>query len=171
MTKEEFLSKLRSSLANDFPGSEVENQVNYYFEYINDEMRKGRTEKEVLDELGDPWIIARSLVNAAEDQIEEQYTGFSGYEDADTDYKETYQRRSYQTSDDSELPKSGRIKMYLMEHPRLMLGLMAVGFVLVFALVISIIMGIFSFLAPVLVPILVVLFVVRLITGDRYRRW
>ena len=44
MTKREFLDKLKKALANDLSGSVVQDNVNYYNEYITEEVRKGRTE-------------------------------------------------------------------------------------------------------------------------------
>lgn len=58
MTKQEFLEKLRAALGNDLSGAVVSENVNYYKQYITDEVAKGKSEKEVIDELGDPWAIA-----------------------------------------------------------------------------------------------------------------
>ena len=43
-------------------------QLDYYDKYISDEMKKGKTEKEVLEELGDPRLIAKTIktVNTGE---------------------------------------------------------------------------------------------------------
>ena len=51
MTKQEFLEKLRAALGNDLSGTVVSENVNYYKQYITDEVAKGKSEKEVIDEL------------------------------------------------------------------------------------------------------------------------
>ena len=66
MTREEFLKKLKEALENDLSGRIVQENVSYYESYIIEEIRKGRTESEVIEELGDPWIIARSIIDMAE---------------------------------------------------------------------------------------------------------
>ena len=37
-------------------------QLEYYSSYIDDEVRKGKTEEEVLEALGDPRLIAKTIV-------------------------------------------------------------------------------------------------------------
>lgn len=168
MTKQDFLDKLRTSLSNDFAAAEVQEQVSYYSDYINGEIARGRSESDVIAELGDPWIIARSLVNSKADQMEsiedgDGYTSYSG--------RDVYQKRSEYTEDGYyQDEKINPIKKYLFEHPSVMKAVVIGGIILVVLLVLTIVMGIFQLIAPVLVPVLVILFVFRLIKGDRYRR-
>ena len=61
MTRIEFLQQLRQALENDLSGSVVQENVDYYNQYISDEVRKGKSEEEVLRMLGDPWILARTV--------------------------------------------------------------------------------------------------------------
>ena len=64
MNKREFLSELREVLSYDLPEQLVDNNLRYYSGYIDDEVRKGRRHEEVLAELGDPKLIAKSIVDA-----------------------------------------------------------------------------------------------------------
>ena len=68
MTRSEFLNKLKEALANDLSGPVIQENVNYYSGYIADEVRKGRSEEEVVAELGDPWAIARTIIESLEIQ-------------------------------------------------------------------------------------------------------
>ena len=62
MTKQEFLDRLRRSLHGKItPGQIVEN-LQFYEDYINTEIRKGASEQEVLTRLGDPRLLARTIV-------------------------------------------------------------------------------------------------------------
>ena len=70
MTRSEFLEKLRSALGNDLSGSVIQENVMYYDNYIQEEVRKGRTEADVIAELGDPWVIARTIIDSVENQKE-----------------------------------------------------------------------------------------------------
>lgn len=61
MTKQEFLENLRRSLSGlDY--QTINNHMQYYTEYIEVEIRKGRSEEEVLGELGDPRLIAKTIL-------------------------------------------------------------------------------------------------------------
>lgn len=66
MNRSEFLNRLREALENDLGGSAVQEHILYYDEYIRNEIRNGKTEREVLDMLGDPWIIAKTIIAAGE---------------------------------------------------------------------------------------------------------
>ena len=64
MTKQEFLEKLRLALTGNVPGSVVSENLQYYEDYINTRIRLGEPEENVLKELGDARLIARSIVAA-----------------------------------------------------------------------------------------------------------
>lgn len=65
MTKREFLDLLESSLKGQIPPSAVASNLQYYRDYIAGEVAKGRSEESVLEELGDPRLIARTILSAA----------------------------------------------------------------------------------------------------------
>lgn len=62
MTKIEFVDSIRRGISglNDYVI--INDTVNYYQEYIETAIRKGRSEEEVLEELGDPRLIAKSIM-------------------------------------------------------------------------------------------------------------
>ena len=62
MTRAEFLEELKEALVGKMNANEIQSHMNYYNSYIADEMRKGRMEAEVLDELGSPFAIAKTLL-------------------------------------------------------------------------------------------------------------
>lgn len=64
MDKKEFIDKLQRALASGLKSSQVAENVRYYQEYIESEIRKGRKEKEVLAQLGDPRLLAKSIIEA-----------------------------------------------------------------------------------------------------------
>lgn len=61
MSREEFLKQLKESLSMSLEKVAVNEQLDYYDKYISDEVKKGRTEKEIIDELGDPRLIAKTI--------------------------------------------------------------------------------------------------------------
>ena len=62
MTRAEFLEQLRSALQGNVQEHVVQENVAYYNQYISEELQKGKTEEEVLQMLGDPWILAKLLL-------------------------------------------------------------------------------------------------------------
>jgi hypothetical protein len=65
MTKQEFLIGLKRELMAAGADSLVAENLEYYSGYIDGEIAKGRTEEDVMTELGDPRLIARSILDAA----------------------------------------------------------------------------------------------------------
>lgn len=61
MEKKEFLDILRESLAGNVPASEVEENIRYYKDYIENE---AESEEEALKQLGDPHLIARTIIDS-----------------------------------------------------------------------------------------------------------
>ncbi|MCI8797754.1 MAG: DUF1700 domain-containing protein [Dorea sp.] len=155
MTKYEFLEKMRHALANDLSGPVVQENVNYYDNYISDEVRNGRSETAVIEELGDPWALARTIIESlgkgeSTGNVQEEYTYGSGHQ--------AYRQR-----------QGGRqIRVFSLGSwwKRLLLVLGIVGVIMVVAAVIG---GIFSLLAPILVPFLIIVFVLRIIDRNRWR--
>ena len=66
MTKREFLDTLRSQLQGELSDAQIDGHIHYYEEYIAESMTAGKTESEVLDELGSPVFIAKTLLSTAD---------------------------------------------------------------------------------------------------------
>lgn len=85
MYRNKFLSSLREALEGNMSEQAVKENLQYYKTYIEDEVKKGRTEKEVVEELGDPWIIAKTLI--------ESPGGEQTYEETEEDNVSRYEDR------------------------------------------------------------------------------
>ena len=66
MSKEEFLDDLRSALSGSVSADVINDNLNYYENFINTEIRKGRSEDEVLDSLGNPRLIAKTVIDTTD---------------------------------------------------------------------------------------------------------
>lgn len=66
MSKEEFLRDLRSVLAGEVPDAVIRDNVSYYDSYLSQEMAKGRTVDEITAEIGDPRIVAKTIIDSCE---------------------------------------------------------------------------------------------------------
>lgn len=63
MSRREFLEVLRGQLSGQMDRGKAAAHVRYYEDYIQSQVRSGRSEAEVLAELGDPRLIARTLID------------------------------------------------------------------------------------------------------------
>ena len=165
MTKTEFLAKLQESLENDLEGQEVYENMAYYRSYIDDEIAGGRSETEVLEELGDPWVIAQSVINMSDNTLtpNDTYT-YSDNRDNWRDNRKASDEAGWNTSDWG----TGSFRTYQIDTwwKKLLLILVVVGII---GLITAVVAGLFTVLAPFMVPALVIVMVLRLIFG--HRRW
>ena len=81
MEKQEFLDKLRLALNGRVETGTVSDTIAYYEEYINTEVRKGRSEEEVMASLGGPRLIARTIIETSGGE-----TGGGETQEASTEY-------------------------------------------------------------------------------------
>lgn len=82
MSKEEFLRELEEALAGDVPEAVIRDNVSYYGSYLSQEMAKGRSVEEVVDEIGEPFIIAKTIIEHSEAVVE----AGGSFEGSDSDY-------------------------------------------------------------------------------------
>ena len=66
MTKQEFLDGLRRSLVNGLETAEINEHIRYYSDYIDSKIRMGIPEEEVMASLGEPRLIAKTLLGMEE---------------------------------------------------------------------------------------------------------
>ena len=136
MDRNEFVSTLRGILTGEVPSSVVEENVRYYDSYISQEIANGKSEREVLENLGDPRLIARTILDMQENPIvEEEY--------------------------DTEMIRKG-FRWDTWYGKLLILAIV----VLVLALIISIVGGILSVVLPVVIPVLVIVWVIKKFTKN-----
>lgn len=144
MSRQEFIDRLRAALNGRIPAAQVEDTVNYYQDYINTEIRKGRTEEDVLQSLGDPRLIARTIVQTSGTSENGYYQESAGERYTDTAYNMHNMHRGV------------RIPGWLM----------AILVILLMLLIISVVFSVLSFLAPFLIVFFAVVFLVKL-----FRDW
>ena len=87
MTKQEFLDGLRRSLVSGLEASEVNEHINYYSQYIDSQIRMGMSEEEVMSSLGEPRLIAKTLLGMEDmETVTEEYVEDEGVKDANYRY-------------------------------------------------------------------------------------
>ena len=87
MNKIEYVQTIEKALVGHVSPQELQDTVNYYRDYIDMEIRKGRSEQEVLDQLGNPRLLVKSIIAAKEqretveetEKVQEEQTHSSGF--------------------------------------------------------------------------------------------
>ena len=110
-------------------------------------MAEGRTEREVLDELGSPRLIAKTIIQT--------------YQMKDDPIRRQFRNRTYTETDEEEDFRESYGKEGFMEKLRKILILVCV--VLVVLVVISVLFKVISFLIPLIAIILVVVLIMRML--------
>lgn len=99
MAKQDFLEELKNALSGEVPAEVLMDSYRYYANYIEEELRNGRREEEILEELGKPSLIARSIIAAQ-----------AGERVADVEYMEDGTTRKVRRKDaDGKQEKTTRI--------------------------------------------------------------
>lgn len=65
MNKYEFLNILKASLEGEVTEAIINENISYYSGYIDSEISKGKNESEVLQQLGDPRLIAKTIIETS----------------------------------------------------------------------------------------------------------
>ena len=74
MTKQDFLDGLRRSLSAGLEPEQINEHIRYYSDYIDSRIRMGISEEEVMASLGEPRLIAKTLLGMEETgQVTEEY--------------------------------------------------------------------------------------------------
>lgn len=142
MDKREFLEKLTHALAGQVSASVIEENIRYYSSYLDEQTQNGKTAAQVLEELGDPRLIARSIIEANGGEV----SGFA--EDSDIDQTPPYQRQGDYHAD-------GGFKTFHFNGFWAMMLLIGILF-LVLMIVGTLIGGIFLLIRPIIVPLLII---------------
>lgn len=159
MTKREFLDTLRVQLEGALTPSQVEGHLQYYNEYISEAVASGKTEQEVLAELGSPALIAKTILNTAgAAQTSENYD--SAYQQNSYGYGAGENEYGYQEADDRQSDYfGGKIHTWNVNTKVLKWVIpIVVGVILflAFSLIGSLIMLVARFFIPLLLIVLVI---------------
>lgn len=143
MNKQEFLHELEKSLRGKVDDGELNRQIEYYSSYIRNEIHAGRTEEEVLEELGDPRLIARTIVqtyNMKDDPVRNEYKDTGSFDDES------------QGNENRNTLKS-KISMYLV---------IAAIVIIIFA-VFSLVFSVLRIIFPVIAMVILIMLIIRMV--------
>lgn len=150
MSKYEFMEQLDNALVGKVSEKERRESIRYYEEYIDDEIRKGKTEKEVISSLGSPSAIAKSIIDAkGYDQ------GGEAVYEAYNNEESSYEKQGYEGQMHTSIKKIEGWKVWAV------LG----GIVLVLFFILSLVFKIVAAILPFVIPFVIILFILKLIFG------
>ena len=105
-----------------------------YENYIDTEIRKGRREQEVLEELGDPRLIAKTIIDTAKEE-------------------------DWATSETAEEEKKGNF--FTGKSIRLPVWIFVIVLLLLAVLILHIVGAVLAFLLPIAIPVALVWLLIR----------
>lgn len=168
MSRQEFIEKLRMTLSGRMPSAAVADNVNYYEDYINMEIRKGRTEEDVLASLGDPRLIAKTIIQTNNGvgadmtqstnyrHADDSYNSENAYGGTDASYGSRNVYGAYNTNRGDDLPHIFRIPGWLVTLIVIVITLF----------LICIVFSVLSFLLPLIIAMAAVMLIVKI-----FRDW
>ena len=177
MSKNEFIQGLEAALSGNVPPETVRENLIYYRDYIRTELEKGRTEQDIMDELGDPRLIARTIMDTtpgAEEGAFEPYhfRGFFGEGSQTGSYSQGSgygQDSSYSQNDGYTQGSGSRGHVHYYDLNKWYWKLLAVVVVVLFLMLLfTLITGVLSRVLPML-PVLGLIAVIMWFVGGRRR--
>lgn len=143
MNRTEFIEKLRIALAGNINHNIIEDNVRFYNDYMDAEIKKGKSEEVILSELGDPRLIAKTIIETNKHMGKSQDGQSNIYDEEDSNAGEKQTQRA----------------------PFLKLNGFLTGIFIIIGiiLVISLFSSVIAFLSPVLLPLLLFFVVYRAI--------
>ncbi len=145
MNSQEFLDKLKISLAGKVPIEVSEEQIRYYESYIANEITSGKREEDVIEELGEPRLLAKTIITTS---------GMPHHETEVIDEART------------EEGTRSQFKVYTLNrwyYKALIIGIV----IAIIALIVLVISGILAIVIPLLPVILVGILIAYFLRGPR----
>lgn len=173
MNREEFITQLRETLRGNVSQEVINENVSFYENFILQELRKNKTEDEVLRSLGSPRMLAQTIIDTWE---MDNHTGGAKERERGT-YKNrgNYESRGNHESRGNYDSHRGYESHRGSSHGRVVSGTKAkmllwgilIIFLLIMISILLIIGKIFSLVAPFLIPIIIIYFISRMFSRRR----
>lgn len=157
MRQEEFLKIFQEALTGKVSDRIIQENVTYYQNYMNDEIRNGKTQEEVLEVLGDPRLLAKTI-----EESNKFANGDKSYgpDNGGWSFQGSRGGQNAQEQGAGSRKKSMHIQGWLI----------AIIVIVVLAVVMKLAFSVLVFLSPVILAAAVGLLVYRLITGNHEKR-
>ena len=170
MTKIEFLDRLRTALTGEIPDAEVENNIKFYDDYIGTSYDK--TQEEVMDQLGDSRLIAKTIVEAYQISHAPLYNSTRHertYKDVHTTDDNAYEdQKSSRDDEPNNYRRSYNFPMYstLSWYQKLLLIIVVITFISLLVVIGGILLRLFFSIG---IPMLIIYMVYKIISNSMKR--
>lgn len=148
MTRSEFMDSLQRALAGNLTSSTVNENMRYYEEYFDTQIRSGQSEEEIAAGLGEPRLLAKTIIQASKYQARNY-----GSQEYDEVYEDGSRGDGQDWENRSNAPRIYRMPGWLLIVLLILLALAAV----------SIISSVMSMFLPIIMPLVCVAVIVRLL--------
>ena len=143
---------------------DISENINYYDSYFQKEIVSGRREEDISEELGDPRLIAKTIINV---HISDNYEEAAGSYDSESGRYEEHDSTGNAGSQKgfrAELNGNGWDVRFGKFKINSWYGYLLIAIIVfaVLSLFFTIISGLFALAAPILVPVLVIMLVFNL---------
>ena len=157
MTRQEFLQELQFALQGQLSQTAVNENIRYYDNYIIEEMQRGSSEEEVIERVGNPSLIAKTLIDTTEQFGRTAEGGFQS-----ESYRNEESGGGFHADYSQDRGWDIRVGGFKLNswYGKLLMVAAAV-------LVIVVVANVVAFLLPILVPIIVILLICSLFFGSR----
>lgn len=142
------LNSFREALIGKVPDNVIQDNLNYYRNYISSQINSGRREEDVLGSLGDPRLLAKTIEESNKFAMGEERQSY--YQDNNTG--------AYRNQNDDQEQKTGYHKT--VNLPGWLLSIIGLALMM---LVIVVAFSLISFFAPAILALSLVLLVIHLI--------
>lgn len=138
MNREMFLKMFQEALIGKVSNQIIQDNLNYYNNYFNEQMRFGKTEAEIVSMLGDPRLLAKTVEDSNNFSANETTTG------------NFYER---------DLDEQQRIKKI-----KLKIGVAIAIVIAVIVILLLVVLNIVSFFMPLILAVIVVSLIGKLVS-------
>lgn len=149
MKQDEFIDSFCEALAGKVPDDIIQDNANYYRNYIRSEIARGKSEEEVLAQLGDARLLAKTIEESAK------------FARGDREYEQ--ESTAYQTQEDAAGHEGYH---HIINLPAWLLSIIGIALTMV---VIVVAFSLISFFAPVIITVIVVMMIAGLVRAWRSR--
>lgn len=156
MKREEFLISFQEALMGAAPETVIQEHVRYYQNYIEAQMREGRMEEDILQELGNPRLLAKTIIES------------SKFANGDESYASDNSGWSFQgnrANQNAQEQRSGARKLTKLQGWLVLLA----GVVILIG-VVSLVFSVLSMFAPIILVAAVGFLVYHVIIGENGRK-
>jgi uncharacterized membrane protein len=170
MTKNEFIDGLKTALTGELPDTEITANIRFYEDYIKS--KRNNDEEEIVGQLGDPRLIAKTIIETYQISHGPLYNGSkhdSAYQDTQTSDGNSY--RDYKSNHANESNDYGRNLKFNINSPiawyqKLFITFIVVIFILLLLIVGGILLRLFFTIG---IPLLIIYFGYKLVTNNMRR--